>query len=296
MLTAALRNSLNSPRESASGAWHSGCNVPPRTAGGDVDFDGGSRGVSGVARAELGRRAGSHVRWSVGRDRGVEDTMKRVLGFVLGGALLAACGGSSRMDIRSTGSDAGSDVSIVLEADAAPRDRSDAGPPRGDAGATCEPWPGMVEVGIPPLSPSCMPRCSSATLAALGTCGTNEECSDAALRADTTPTISMPIEGRMTRDLNCSDCFAVQQYHCLAEVCPNARTAFWCRPEMDDDMCEGELEDLRACLGGLTTAERTRFDDCFNPAVFACFEIGDGFFPSTGRLPSGLILPRRTAD
>jgi hypothetical protein len=141
-----------------------------------------------------------------------------------------------------------------------------------------------------------MPRCSSATLAALGTCGTNEECSDAALRADTTPTISMPIEGRMTRDLNCSDCFAVQQYHCLAEVCPNARTAFWCRPEMDDDMCEGELEDLRACLGGLTTAERTRFDDCFNPAVFACFEIGDGFFPSTGRLPSGLILPRRTAD
>lgn len=205
--------------------------------------------------------------------------MKKFLFFLVSGALIVGCGGKkTNRDGGVTGSDGGT---ITLQDSGA----VDAAIVRTDSGttpsSTCSAYPGIDDTTISPVPSSCMPRCTNATLGAFNRC-TDSDCAVAALQADSTPAVGMPI-GTTPIDLDCFTCFFFQMYHCNSVVCPEEATpAFMCSFDESITDCDARFEALDACIDGLAdgSAEETQFEECWQTQVGACFNTGGGFLPS----------------
>jgi len=227
----------------------------------------------------------------------LEATMKKVAWILASGALIMACGGGpSRTDTGPVGNDSGP---IVLM-DSGPATGRDTGPPRNDTGGgsamMCGTWQ-LSATSVGAIPPSCLPRCSNATLGAVNTClmGMDTSCLGPALQGDTTPTISMTFEapgGSDALDLDCAGCYQFQLAHCFSDPCPSQTTPWLvCNPAMDADMCMGEQTALQTCLDGIAmgSAEETALNNCGNAQIGACFDTGGGFLPSSQQLSTAAL-------
>jgi hypothetical protein len=204
--------------------------------------------------------------------------MRLVQGPSLVGALIAlsltACITSSTRD-EDAGADPaydGGPTSVV------PPDASAAVP---DSGPTsCGLWGGLTATNVAAVPPTCLPRCTNATLARAERCA-DADCLLAALDADTMPPASMEVAAGAVDSvqLDCGLCFTLQRYHCYSLVCPSESVAHLaCDEVADADGCAGEAAALQGCLDSLAPGSREEelFNECFVPQADTCFDFMGG--------------------
>lgn len=199
------------------------------------------------------------------------------LGLLLGCVLAFALADTGcTPDTRRSGSDSGTPTPVERDAGdetpPPPPPRQDSGgirlmdsgpPPSRDAGPP-PPTPGACRiVDFTQLPVACLPRCSSATDAAIGACE-DGDCFTAAIQADTTPPTTLTLPDGTTASLNCEGCVGQQVQSCWFELCPTEfQNFFACRDAGGTCTVEGDA--LDACRAGtaVINCENTRLAGCF---------------------------------
>jgi hypothetical protein len=181
--------------------------------------------------------------------------------------------------------DAGHDASYDAGRDSGLAPRRDAGRP---APGTCGSIASATSVW-PPLPPSCLPRCSAATLRRIDACPmTDEMCFDNALAADTTPAAQLDVGMGMTISVDCGGngmnfpCLTWQQFSCIGDSCPDQLGAYINCANMAPmgadirTVCASQIAALNTCI----ETNMTAFQTCAQSRYVACFDTGGGFLPS----------------
>ncbi len=189
------------------------------------------------------------------------NRMALALGLVAAMSGLTACKSEDPMTITLPDA-APNDAGMTnVTPDTGTQDPPDAGP------ESCSVT--LTTSDVPPLSGACLPRCSAATAQAVGGC-TTAECQQAALAADTTPSIPFVVNGMNDGPLDCATCFGYHQMSCAHDVCPTETTAIMtCNPMTDAMACMPQQMALQTCIG----ANETAFQDCYSELAPLCFGV-----------------------
>jgi hypothetical protein len=154
---------------------------------------------------------------------------------------------------------------------------TDAGPPDSGPPAACE-----VDASsdFPPLPSACLPRCTNATASAVNACA-DTACLQAALEADTTPSVPFIVNGMdQPGGLDCDGCFGYQQLSCAFDVCPAETAALL--------MCMSGCDAQNAALNTCIQANSTAFQSCFSSLGPMCFGATSSFLPDFSPRPAQL--------
>jgi len=124
---------------------------------------------------------------------------------------------------------------------------------------------GACDVGAMGLTGAgCFPRCGASTLTAVNAC-TDGACLNAALGADTTPSIMVTPPGSAPIEVKCLECYAIQQNSCAAEACPTEFNT-WAMCAQSGGACTAENTALNTCIMGSST-----FQPCAQGRIGMCF-------------------------
>lgn len=120
--------------------------------------------------------------------------------------------------------------------------------------------PPIVVASVPSAA---LPRCTAATKSCYLNAPTYAE-AEACLRADTTAPADVAGE-----PVDCFECERRQGAYCVASACGSEYGAYGCCAQAKGEAaCQGELDALKACLGGRGNAA---FGACFDSLVSRCF-------------------------